>query len=78
MKIGTHVTINAKYSTFDGMTGVITEIVTDSVFPITIRLDESGELMYFSEEEIMHVDYAHADRWVKRMGDKINSPTIIY
>ena len=30
------------------------------------------------EDEIIHVDYAHADRWVKRMGDKIINPTIIY
>lgn len=52
MKIGTHVTINALHSTFDHMTGVIIEIVEDSLFPITVRLDESGELMFFSEEEI--------------------------
>lgn len=50
--IGDKVTINALHSTFDKMTGVITEIVEDSVFPITVRLDENGELMYFSEEEI--------------------------
>jgi len=30
------------------------------------------------EDEITHVDYAHADSWVKRMGDKINSPRIIF
>jgi len=30
------------------------------------------------EDEINHVDYAHADQWVKRMGDKINSPRIIF
>lgn len=53
MKIGTHVTINAKYSTFDRMTGIITEIVEDSVFPITVKLDETGELMYFREEEVI-------------------------
>lgn len=56
MKIGDRVTISAKYSTFDRMTGVVTEIVTDSVFPITVKLDErSGEpseLMYFTEEEV--------------------------
>jgi len=50
--IGDKVTISAKYSTFDRMTGIITEIVEDSVFPITVKLDESGELMYFSEEEL--------------------------
>lgn len=52
MKIDDHVTINALYSTFDRMTGIITEVVEDSVFPITVKLDESGEVMYFSEEEI--------------------------
>lgn len=30
------------------------------------------------EDKVCHVDYAHADRWVKKMGDKISSPTIIY
>lgn len=53
MKIGDRVTVVAKYSTFDRMTGIITEIVTDSVFPITVKLDESGEIMYFSEEELI-------------------------
>lgn len=30
------------------------------------------------EDSIRHVDYKHAERWVKRMGDKIKNPTIIY
>jgi hypothetical protein len=51
--IGDKVTINALHSTFDKMTGVITEIVEDSVFPITVKLDDSGEIMYFAEEEIV-------------------------
>ena len=52
MKIGDRVKVVAKYSTFDRMAGIITEIVEDSVFPITVKLDESGELMYFSQEEV--------------------------
>ncbi|UZS00839.1 hypothetical protein [Pseudomonas phage vB_PsaM_M1] len=51
--IGESVTINAKYSTFDRMTGIITEIVEDSVFPITVKLDENGEIMYFAEDEVV-------------------------
>ena len=51
--LGDTVTINAKYSTFYRMTGIITEVVEDSVFPITVKLDESGEIMYFAEDEIV-------------------------
>lgn len=50
--IGDKVTINAKYSTFYRMTGIITEVVEDSVFPITVKLDENGEIMYFAEDEV--------------------------
>jgi len=49
--IGDKVTINAKYSTFDRMTGVITEIVEDSHLKYTVQL-EDGEENYFSEEEV--------------------------
>lgn len=51
MKIGDHVTINAKYSTYDRMIGVITEIVENTALPFTVQLD-NGEEMYFSEEEL--------------------------
>ena len=54
MKINDRATISAKYSTFDRMTGIITEIVTDSVFRITVKLDETGEIMYFAEDEVSH------------------------
>lgn len=30
------------------------------------------------EDSIRHVDYKHAECWVKRMGNKIKNPTIIY
>ena len=30
------------------------------------------------EDSIYHVDYKHAERWVKRMGDKLTNVTIIY
>ena len=56
MKIGTHVTINAKYSTFDRMTGVITEVIDQTkeytVFPYTVKF-EDGEECYFAEDEIL-------------------------
>ena len=49
--IGDSVTINAKYSTYDRMVGVITEIVENTPLPFTVKLD-NGEEMYFSEEEL--------------------------
>jgi len=54
MKIGDHVTISAKYSTFDKMTGVITDIVEGTPLPFTVKFDnpEDDEEMYFSEEEL--------------------------
>lgn len=49
--IGDKVTINAKYSTFDRMAGIITEIVGDSHLKYTVQF-EDGEENYFSEEEV--------------------------
>lgn len=49
--IGDNVTINAKYSTYDRMVGVITEIVEDSHLKYTV-LFEDGEENYFTEEEL--------------------------
>ena len=56
MKIlGDTVTINAKYSTYDRMVGVITEVIDQTkystVFPYTVQF-EGGEESYFSEEEL--------------------------
>jgi len=55
MKIGDHVTISTKYSTFDKMTGVIIDIVEGTPLPFTVKLDnpEDDEEMYFSEEELL-------------------------
>ena len=50
--IGDKVTINAKYSTFNRMTGVITEIVEDSHLKYTVKFDD-GEECYFAEDEIL-------------------------
>jgi hypothetical protein len=54
--LGDSVTINAKYSTYDRMTGVITEVVDqtkhNTVFPYTVRF-EDGEENYFSGEELV-------------------------
>lgn len=36
------------------------------------------KLFNWVEDSIRHVDYKHAERWVKRMGDKVKNPTIIY
>jgi hypothetical protein len=53
--LGDTVTINAKYSTYDRMVGVITEVIDqtkhNTVFPYTVRF-EDGEENYFSEEEL--------------------------
>ena len=53
--LGDTVTINAKYSTYDRMVGVITEVVDQTkhctVFPYTVQF-EDGEENYFSEEEL--------------------------
>ena len=53
--LGDEVTINAKYSTYDRMVGVIIEVVDqtkhNTVFPYTVRF-EGGEENYFSEEEL--------------------------
>lgn len=55
-KVGDPVTINAQYSTYDRMKGVITEIVDiiecPTVFPYTVLLD-CGEENYFSAEELL-------------------------
>ena len=54
--LGDTVTIHAKYSTYDRLTGVITEVVDqtkhNTVFPYTVRF-ECGEENYFSEEELV-------------------------
>jgi hypothetical protein len=54
--LGDTVTINAKYSTYDRMVGVITEVVDQTkhctVFPYTVQF-EDGEENYFSEEELV-------------------------
>lgn len=54
MKINDHVTINSKHSTFDKMTGIITDIVEGTPLPFTVKFDkpEDDEEMYFSEEEL--------------------------
>ena len=58
--LGDSVTINAKYSTYDRMVGVITEVVDQTkhytVFPYTVRFEDGtpqGEENYFSEEELV-------------------------
>lgn len=51
MKVGDQVTVVAKYSTYDRMVGVITEIVENTPLPFTVKLD-NGEEMYFSEDEL--------------------------
>lgn len=58
MNIGDSVTINAKYSTFDRMQGVITEIVEGTALPFTVKFDSVNdadpvEECYFSEEELV-------------------------
>lgn len=54
MKIGDSVTINSKYSTFDRMQGVITEIVEDDPLdPLKYTVQfEDNDFCYFSEEEV--------------------------
>lgn len=49
--IGDSVTINAKYSTFDRMQGVITDIVEGSHLKYTVQF-EDGDECYFTEEEL--------------------------
>ena len=53
--IGDKVTINALHSTFDKMTGVVTEVIDQTkeytVFPYTVKFDD-GE-GYFAEDEIL-------------------------
>lgn len=51
--IGDSVTINAKYSTYDRMVGVITEIVEDSHLKYTVQF-EDGDECYFTEDEILN------------------------
>ena len=54
--IGDKVTINALHSTFDKMTGVVTEVIDQTkeytVFPYTVQFDD-GEECYFAEDEIL-------------------------
>ena len=54
--IGDKVTISAKYSTFDRMTGIVTEVIDQTkeytVFPYTVKFDD-GEECYFAEDEIL-------------------------
>lgn len=59
--LGDTVRINAKYSTYDRMVGVITEIIDqtkyNTVFPYTVRFEDGTpqrEENYFSEEELSH------------------------
>lgn len=47
--LGDTVTIHAKYSTYDRMVGVITEIVEDSHLKYTVKFEDVEE-NYFSEE----------------------------
>lgn len=53
--MGDSVTINAKYSTYDRMTGIITEIIDQTkestVFPYTVQFPD-GEENYFAEDEL--------------------------
>lgn len=51
MKIGDRVTINSKYSVFDRMQGVITEIVEDDLLKYTVQF-EDNDFCYFYEEEL--------------------------
>lgn len=49
--LGWTVTIDAKYSAYDRMVGVITEIVEDSHLKYTVQF-EDGDECYFTEEEV--------------------------
>ena len=58
--IGDKVTISAKYSTFDRMTGVVTEVIDQTkeytVFPYTVKFDDGtpqGDECCFAEDEIL-------------------------
>ena len=50
----------------------------ESVYKAKVIFWVKTKLGVWVEDKVYHVDYAHADRWVKKMGDKISSPTIIY
>ena len=50
--LGSTVTIDAKYSTYDRMVGVITEIAEDSHLKYTVKFYD-GEECYFAEDEIL-------------------------
>lgn len=50
MKIGDNVTINSYHSTFHNMSGVVVEVVEDSVLKYTVKFDDDE--CYFSEEEL--------------------------
>ena len=56
MNVGDHVKVNALYSTFNGQTGMLTEIIDQTkeytVFPYTVKFDD-GEECYFVEDEIL-------------------------
>lgn len=54
-KVGDRVTINAQYSTYDRMKGIVTEVVDQTkeytIFPYTVKF-EDGEENYFAEDEL--------------------------
>ena len=55
MNVGDHVKVNALYSTFNGQTGILTEVIDQTkeytVFPYTVKFDD-GEECYFAEDEL--------------------------
>lgn len=50
----------------------------ESVYKAKVIFLVKTKLGVWVEDKVYHVDYSRADRWVKKMGDKISSPTIIY
>lgn len=50
----------------------------DKIYKAKVVFEIQTKLGNWVEDSINHVDYKHAEKWVKRMGSKIKNVTIIH